>query len=140
MSSYNELIDELSTELSIESNKVDDEIKTTVILEDEKDGTTVLGNDIRTVLDRNSVRYIIESRKKIKNRELENAVYDGVYKEEFDDLKKKKVRIVYSDTMNVSGDVDIYVVQSDDLANSMEHNGLRVARYPNQLIEMLKEK
>lgn len=138
MKSYSNLLDTISKQYSTESDvgKLTEE---TIILDDENDGTTTLGKDIRTVLDRNKINYVVNTDKIIHPKTLENTVVDGVHHEELEETKLRKVKIIYDNTINVSNGADIYVVADEEMAESMESAGLKVARYPNQLIEILKK-
>ena len=134
---------ELLSTVSEESNR--GTLVTEIVeIDDERDGEALISKDIARVLDKNKINYIINPKKLGHPRTLENAVVDGVHIPEVDPNAKrptsKKIKIVYDDTLNLADGVDAYVVQSEDIADSMEASGLNVIRYPNQLIEYLNKK
>lgn len=136
---YKELLSTVSEESS--HNKLITEI---IEIDDERNGETLISKDIARVLDKNKINYIINPKNLDHPKKLDNKVVDGVHIPELDPNAKlpisKKIKIVYDDTLNLADGVDAYVVQNEDIADSMESSGLNVIRYPNQLIEYLNKK
>lgn len=138
MSNYNDLIQTLS-ELNMESSEPVSLIKETVVLDDEHDGTSVISKDLKTVLDRNKINYVVNTKELDHPKALDNAVVNGIYDEHLDPQNSKRVKVIYDDSLNVDHGADVYVVQNEAVAASMESQGYVVARYPNQLIDILSK-
>lgn len=136
---------------SMESSVTDPRHGGSVIIEDELHlEETTISKDIRTVLDRNHIHYVIDghasSGSSVSNRPGSfNAVINGVYKPVMEDTVsgrggEVRIKIVYPETLNTDGDADIYVVQDEAVARSMIAAGHKVAQYPNEIIRLLKQK
>lgn len=137
---YNDLLEEsLSQESSQEFNITKEYIE----IDDEKDGTSIISEDIKRELDKHRINYIVNASKLPHPKQLRNAVVDGVYHEEVDVNKRRnssqRIKIIYDDTLNVADEVTAYVVPNEETALSMETSGYTVLRTVSDVVAYIKK-
>lgn len=137
---YNDLLEE---SLSQESSQKFNMTKEYIEIDDEKDGTSLISEDIKRELDKNRINYIINPSKLPHPKQLRNAVVDGVYHEEVDVNKRRnssqRIKIIYDDTLNVADGVTAYVVPNEETALSMEASGHTVLRTVSDVVAYIKK-
>lgn len=138
---YNDLLEE---SLSQEASQPFSINKEYIEIDDERDGNSVISDDIRRELDKGRINYIINPKSLDHPKRLKNAVLDGVYLEEIDTNKRrdsrKRIKIIYDDTVNMADGVTAYVVPNEETALSMESSGHTVLRTASDVLAYISQK
>ena len=112
------------------------ETELTIVCDDE------ITEELSDALEESKIPFIVDKNSKLgqhidmhhgKNM---NAIVDGVYIPELDTSRGigKRVRVITSESMNESaGDVDAYLVDDEEIAESLESNGKVVLRNISEL-------
>lgn len=106
---------------------------------------TELDETIASTLIEKKIPYIVDKDSKLgehidnHNGNNINAVVDGVYIPELDPTRGigKRVKVITAESLNKSEDVDAYLVDDEEVAESLESSGKHVLRSVDELVKYI---